>query len=80
MVTLNIPTFDFSLCKIFLKILANSKIFIYEISPYFLLNSSLTFIFFIEIFQKWLENYDNISQFFFLTKHKFNMNFLAPKT
>ena len=51
MVLLNIQIFDFSPPKIY-----------NEIIPYFLVNSCLTYKFFNENFQKWVENYDNIFQ------------------
>jgi len=62
MVPLNILKFDFSPSKMFVRLLVPPKNFIHEISPYFLVNSCLTYIFFNEIFQKWVENYDNIFQ------------------
>ena len=62
MVPLNISTFDFSPPKIFLRHLVFLKFFIHEISPYFLVNSCLTFICFNEIFHKWVYNYGNIFQ------------------
>jgi len=45
-VLLNIPIFEFSPQKTFFKLLVHPKIFIHEISLYFLVNSCLTFIFF----------------------------------
>jgi len=77
MVLLNIPTFDFSPLKYFLGFWS-LKIF----NPYFLVNSCQIFIFFNEIFQKWIENYDNIFQkkLDYFTKHEFNMNFVTLKT
>jgi len=59
-VPLNIYTFDFNPPKIFFRFLVSPKFFIYEVSPYFLVNSCLTFTFFNEIFQKWIEKYENI--------------------
>jgi len=77
MVPLNILTFNFSPSKIFFRLLVSLKFSIYEINPYFLLNSCLTFIFFNEISQKRIEYYDNLYQkkSNFLTKHELNMNF-----
>jgi len=60
MVPLNISTFDFSPSKKKIRLLVPPKIFVHEINPYFLVDSCLTFIFFNEIYYKWVENYDNI--------------------
>jgi len=62
MVPLNIQTSDFSVLKIFLRLLVPSKNFIQEISLYFLDNQRPTFIIFNEIFQKLVEYYDNLSK------------------
>jgi len=53
MVPRNILTFDFSPPKILFRLLVPPKIFIHEISLYFLVKSCLNFIIFNEIFQKW---------------------------
>jgi len=62
MVPLNIQTSDFSVLKIFLRLLVPSKNLIQEISLYFLDNQRLTFIIFNEIFQKLVEYYNNLSK------------------
>jgi len=59
--SINIPTFHFSPSKIFLQLLVPSF--------------KLVLVFFDEIVQKCVEYCKNITNFFFLTKHKCNMNF-----
>jgi len=77
MVSLNIPTFDFSLSKIFPRLLISLKFSINEINLYILFKSGLTFISFNKKFQKRVENYENLSpkNLDFLTKHELNMKF-----
>jgi len=76
LIPISVPTFRFSLPKHFVRLLAPKKFFITTFGPYFLVNSCLEVIFFYEIFQKWVQYYDNLSKsIFFLTKHELNMNF-----
>jgi len=57
---INIPTFRFSLSKIFLQLLVSIKFSITTFGPYFKVNFSI--FFFNEIVQKCVEYCKNISQ------------------
>ena len=58
LIPINIPNFYFSLSKKFVRLLVPKKIFITTFSSYFLVNATLHF--FNEIFQKWVEYYNNL--------------------